>query len=134
MSEASDLFWDVFQGGGARAIDCICGREHFTRKPADWDSEEELLAIMNRECAMPNRVIGTDDDSVGYMTLNGVVICYGCPCGSAAKYESFLLNERGRIVDYFRKDLERKTAELKTSNEAFQSLLRANPSPGKEAQ
>lgn len=122
IGKASDLFWDVFQGGGARSIDCACGREHFTRKPNDWDDERDLELMLNRECAMPDRVVGTDDDGVGYATVNGVVLCYGCPCGGVVKYEAFLVAERMNILRYFSKMAQRATQEAEELNQALASL------------
>lgn len=120
----SDLFWNVFETGGSICIDCVCGRTHFSTSPAagTWELGE-LDKLLANSVTEPDRFIRSAYDAVGVITVNGVPICYDCPCGSAAKYEDFLLRCEDSIVAYYRKRAEKKRAELQKADENLGSLV-----------
>ncbi len=101
--KASELFWDAFMVSGHICIDCACRRTHFSRNKSagDWN-EGELEDLLKQEAEHPNRCLGTTDDSVATLFIQGNPYCYGCPCGTAAKYENFLIEEEPRIIEYYK--------------------------------
>ena len=102
--KASELFWDVFTNSGHICIDCGCGRVHFSRQPSAGSWEEgELEDLLKKEEENPDRYIGTNDDSVSVAPIQGVPLCYGCPCGQAARYEKFILQHEDEIIDYYKR-------------------------------
>jgi len=126
--KASEMFWDSFTIAGSICIECACGRTHFSRQEdaGTWE-EGELEGLLQKEQEKPDRYIGTDDDSVATASIQGVPICYGCPCGTAAKYERFIIDNESEIIEYLKAKSEAKRKEADATASHLASLVGSLP-------
>lgn len=112
--EASNYFWDALQGGGTLVTQCgRCGRTHFCpNTDLDWEGGE-LEGLLAKAAEAPDKyVVDYDNHSVAVGEIDGVILPWGCPCHTAARYESFIWNERELIMKYLNK---RITAEFEAA-------------------
>lgn len=124
--EASEDFWAAFCCFGTITATCLCGRTHFaTRSDLDYE-EGELEHLLERQQECPERYISDcQNDSLSLWDgPNGPVI-WGCPCHSAKRFELFLLDYRGSILEFYRRRLERKEASNQLDREALEKVTPA---------
>lgn len=124
MSDAaSSEFWDAFTSAGSLVVECVCGRTHFSTNPeaGTWE-DGEREGLIQAAIDKPMRYISTDDDSVAVSFIDGVPVCYGCPCKTAAKYEHFIATNESAILDYYRRIAKRKRIEMERSEAALNAI------------
>lgn len=120
---ASEVFWDSIQIAGQIIADCVCGRTHFaTHSPGEYD-EGELEKIQEKARENPdNYWENSMDDSIAIAYLDGITLCYGCPCGRSKRYENFMWGNRALILKYIKKRADKELADATSTREALAGL------------
>ena len=124
----TEEFWDSLPGrGGTIVCECGgCGRTHFAdTERADFD-EGELESLQKKAQENPGRVIGyCDVDMVSTADLDGITIVWECPCNRAGRYERFLWENRGWILEYLKKRISREVSETAANTAQLQAIADA---------
>ncbi len=102
---ASEMFWDaVIDTSTTTSVVCgLCDRTHFVASFDDGVGDYEeggFMALHLRVEDMPDKYVETTDDVIRWGTLDGKTFVWQCPCGKADRYEEFLINSRGVILNY----------------------------------
>lgn len=102
MNEASPLFLSQFGGIGSPSIECSCGRRHHA--PASpWIDEKEADDMRADAKENPTRCFLSGDDGVSAKHIGGMAVVPDCPCGTLAKLERIIWDERASIIAYYQK-------------------------------
>jgi hypothetical protein len=106
---ASEEFWDAVIKSGSNVIDCgFCGRTHFVDDPGSTYEEGELEKLHKGHKKNPDTIIfHSDESSVYWGYINGIVAVSHCPCGEARKYEEIFWNNRHLIAEYLKRRIEK---------------------------
>lgn len=101
--QCSPIFSEVFDSHCAGPVrDCVCGITHFdTCNNYDWE-DGELEGLIEKAETQPDKYRASDG-AVGTIEINGIEIVWGCTCDKAKKYETFLIEEGPRIIEYLRR-------------------------------
>jgi len=117
--KCSQFFEDIFDSRvGSSVRTCCCGRVYFN-PDGGWDWEEGLLEELYAEAEKDPDKYRALDYPVGYMMINDQTVVYNCPCGTAERYEGFLVKHARQIATYLngRAKFLRKEADAITVHE-----------------
>lgn len=122
MSEAaSQEFWDTFACAGNTVSTCACGRVNFATGQYSDLGEDEIEELRESLQKNPDKYVECADDSLAISPIGGVIV-YGCPCGTAKRYELFLDVNREEILTYYRKKLEVERAKSASLADGLEGL------------
>jgi len=84
------------------AIDCACGKVHFTSAPGHGDYDagelERLQALAVNE---PDKYLECSDfDSIDAIYIDGQQLVVDCPCGRAEKYAKWIERHARGLASY----------------------------------
>lgn len=103
----SEFFENLFDSHlGSCVKTCCCGRVYFNPDcgMGGWE-EGELEELYTKAKEDPDKYREVDCP-VGCMTINGQDVVHNCPCGTAVRYEKFLVRHARQVATYLNKRAE----------------------------
>jgi len=121
----SDDFKDVLISTGSIVAECsYCERVYFcnpkfTSFEYDIDEYENYLKSAKEE---PDKYIEVFEDGISCGWIDNVEGPLNCKCNIFGRYELFLVNERDKIITFFKNTVVKEFEKAKKSKELFEEL------------
>lgn len=116
LPEPSSLFEEIVVDSVTIVATCgFCGRTHFATAHEGHFDEGELEGLREKAVKNPEMYLEYSEyDSISYGHIAGNQAVIPCDCNHLRKYENFIWEHRGLIIQYLikRTEQERKDAEM----------------------